>query len=274
MDISFLHHLDSAYPVMLKTISNPPYMLFYRGSLEAFSQKSVSIVGSRKVTPDGKLVTEKFAYEAAKSGVAVISGLAFGVDGFAHKGACKAYFEALDSDDDLSTLGKTVAVLPGSIDKIIPSSHKTLALNILKSGGCIISEYAPMIEIADWHFVKRNRIIAALSPATVVIEAPDGSGSLITADFALELGRDLMFHESCFSENAQKVNESVLQNLKNQYNKKNEIINENKVLSSARQFVLDGAPVIKDYEDYCRALAESPGTRSCSKNGQLELDLL
>lgn len=268
--IGFLRYSDSGYPAMLKTISNPPYLLFYRGNLEAFNAKSVSVVGTRQITPSGKKAAYDFAYEACKSGVTVISGLARGVDGMAHKGACEAYFDALEKNEDTGKIGKTVAVLPGSIDNILPAIHKTLAQNILNAGGCLISEYAPMTAIARWLYVKRNRIIAALSPATVVIEAPNASGSLITVDFALELGRDVLFHERCFSESARKVNEIVKRELEQKFNDKK--ITKAKMETSCEKYVSEGAPVIKDYEDYCRAMVEAPGLRQ-NKIKQLELNI-
>lgn len=268
-NIGFLKITDSEYPAMLKTLSNPPFLLFYRGSLEAFNQKSISVVGTRQITADGKKAALDFSKAASLSGVAVVSGLAKGADSFAHKGALEAYFDRIEEDKDTSALGKTIAVLPCAIDEITPSIHKKLAENIIKSGGCIISEYGPRILPANWHFVQRNRIIAALSPATVVVEAPNGSGALITVDFALEIGRDVMFHKACFGENAQKINEGVKQNLENQYN--NKLITKHKLEVSCEQFVRDGAPVIENYEDYCRCISEVPGTRSANKIQQLSL---
>ncbi|MCQ2584598.1 MAG: DNA-protecting protein DprA [Treponema sp.] len=271
LKIGFLKFTDSDYPAMLRTISNPPYMIFYRGALEAFSQKSVSVVGTRQLSPEGRKAAFGFAKAAASSGISVISGLAKGADGFAHKGALDASFSLLDKDDCVASLnvGKTVAVLPCCIDEILPGVHVKLAENIIKSGGCLISEYAPFTDFGNWHYVQRNRIIAALSPATVVIEAPNGSGSLITADFALELGRDVMFHKACFGDFAKKINEGVKKNLKNQYN--NKLITKHKLEVCCEQFVQDGAPVINDFEDYCKCLSEAPGTRSSNKIQQLEL---
>lgn len=270
LKIGFLRYSEFRYPAMLKTITNPPYLLFYRGNLDAFNAKSVSVVGTRQITPGGKKAAYDFAYDACKAGVTVVSGLARGVDGFAHKGACEAYLDALDKNEDTGKIGKTVAVLPASIDNIVPSIHKNLAQNILNAGGCLVSEYAPMSGIAQWLYVKRNRIIAALSPATVVIEAPNASGSLITVDFALELGRDVMFHENCFSENAKKINEAVKKELEIKFTEKK--ITKAKMETSAEKFVSEGAPVIKNYEDYCRALVEEPGVRQ-NKNMQLELNI-
>ena len=104
-----------------------------------------------------------------------------------------AYFDYIETGLDASALGKTIAVLPSAIDEVLPASHKRLAAQILQTGGLLLSEYEPGRVMEKWHFVARNRIIAGLSPATIVVEAPAGSGSLITADFALEMGRDVMF---------------------------------------------------------------------------------
>lgn len=271
LKIGVLKITESEYPCMLNTISNPPFLLFYRGDLSAFSMPSVSVVGTRRLSPEGKKAAFEFAKDAAQKGVCVVSGLARGADGFAHKGSVDAYFDLFEKTEDkigLEKLGKTIAVLPCNIDQISPAMHVKLAENILKTGGVLISEYAPFTDFGNWHFVQRNRIIAALSPATVVIEAPNGSGALITVDFALELGRDVMFHQVCFCENAKKINEGVKKNLENEYNNKK--ITKHKLEVSSEQFVQDGAPVIKDFEDYCRCLAEMPGTRNI-KIKQLEL---
>ncbi len=264
-----MRYTDGEYPVLLKQAVNPPYMIFYRGNTDAFSQKSVSVVGTRRISPEGRKACFDFAYQAALSGTAVVSGLASGADGFAHKGAVEAYFDVLEKNGDTEALGKTIAVLPSSIDVIMPHTNQKLAENILKSGGCLVSQYAPMCEFGNWHYVQRNRIIAALSPATVVVEAPNGSGALITADFALELGRDLMFHEVTFKEGAGKIREIIKTDLENRFALGQ--VSRHKLESSADSFVFDGAPVIKDYEDYCKCLAEMPGIRSADKIEQLSL---
>ncbi|MCF0242126.1 MAG: DNA-protecting protein DprA [Treponema sp.] len=269
MKINWLKWTDLEYPVMLKQIVNPPYLLFYRGALECFRQKSVSVVGTRKISAMGKLACLDFSKTASEAGVCVISGLANGTDSFAHKGCVEAYFNYLDEDKDISFLGKTCAVLPCGIDDIVPKTNVRLAEGILQSGGCLISEYAPLTPMADWHFVKRNRIIAALSPATVIIEAPNGSGALITADFALELGRDVLFHEVCFSKNAELINESVKKDLDKGFVKGT--VSKHKIESSSLRYVEDGAPVIKDYDDFCKSLEEVPGFRSCKNIKQLSL---
>ena len=166
----------------------------------------------------------------------------------------------MEAGQSLEGTGKTIAVLPSAIDNIVPASNKTLAANILKTGGCIISEYEPGLGVATWHFVARNRIIAGLSPATVVIESPPGSGALITADFALEYDRDLMFHESAVCEQANKLSEAVKSQLEKDFASGK--VSKYKVENSLKKFLDAGAPIIKDYKDYCECLAEEPGKRS------------
>ena len=193
-------------------------------------------------------------------GINVISGLANGADAYAHKGAVEAYFDFVEHNKDLSKLGKTIAVLPSSIDQIVPSSNKKLASQILQSGGLIISEYEPKLQLANFHFVGRNRIIAGLSSATVVIEAPSGSGALITADFALDYNRDVMIHEAAFGNTAEQVAQIVKKDLEVKFSSGS--ISKYKLENTLEKFVKDGAPVIKDYKDYCKARIEIPGTRS------------
>ncbi len=268
-NIGWLKVSDSGYPVLLKSITNPPYLIFVRGNKEALCGQTVSVVGTRQLSPEGKKAAFNFGYEASRAGISVVSGLALGADGYAHKGAVDSFMDSEENGEDCSSLGKTIAVLPCSIDQVAPVSHVKLAENIIKSGGCLVSEYGPLIPFASWHYVQRNRIIAALSPATVVVEAPNGSGSLITVDFALEFGRDVMFHEACFNEYAKKINETVKQNLEKQYNNKK--VTRHKLEVSVQGFVDEGAPVIRNFEDYCKCLRECPGTRSLNKIQQLEL---
>lgn len=267
MNIQVLIYTDPEYPELLRQISDPPYMLFCRGEAGLLSERSVSVVGTRRLSQNGKEAAKAFAYDASFDGCNVVSGLANGADGFAHQGAVNAWFDCVERNEDCSRLGKTIAVLPGSIDEILPASHRKLASQILNSGGLLISEYEPKLPMAVWHYVGRNRIIAGLSPATVVIEAPAGSGALITADFALENGRDVMFHEVTFSANANQISKIV----------KNQLVNEHaagkvskyKVENTPEKYLEAGAPVIKSYKDYLVALKETPGLRSYPVQGTL-----
>ena len=260
LGIQILLYTDPEYPELLRQIADPPYLLYCRGNVSILAEHSVSVVGTRKLTPAGKKAALNFAYDAVMDGCTVISGLANGADGFAHQGAVNAYFDAEEKGIDTAKLGRTVAVLPSSIDEIVPAGHKKLAAQILNTGGCLISEYEPGMDIANWHFVGRNRIIAGLSPATVVIEAPAGSGALITADFALDFGRDVMFHEAAFGEMAKQVSEGVKAELQTGLSLGK--VSRHKAENTPQKFLEAGAPVITGYSDYCKKLISAPGTEN------------
>lgn len=261
--IDILVHEDERYPELLRQIADPPYLLYCRGNVSLLTDsRSVSVVGTRKLSQAGKAAARQFAYDACVNGCNVVSGLANGADGFAHQGAVDAYFDYSERGLDTLKLGKTIAVLPSSIDEIVPASHKKLASQILESGGLIVSEYEPKMPIVNWHFVGRNRIIAGMSPATVVVEAPAGSGALITADFALENNRDVMFHEATFGNLAKQVAEMVGNQLEVEHAAG--LVSRYKLENRPEKFLEAGAPVIKDYKDYCKCLAEMPGMRSAA----------
>ncbi len=233
--------IDGAdFPAMLREMKDPPYMLFYRGNLEILKKQCVSVVGTRHCTVSAKEAAESFSMEAANDDCVVVSGLAFGIDACAHKGALSA------------DLGGTAAVLPGGIDNIAPKSNTRLAARILESGGVILSEYIPGTPAMNFRFVQRNRIVAALSPATVVIQAPPGSGAMLTAGLALDYNRELYFHAECFSKESEILTQSVIQKIKSDLS--NFKSAENKLNNSPAAFVKDGAQIIKDYSDYkkCR----------------------
>ena len=261
-NIGFVFYDDQEYPELLRQIPDAPFLLFYRGNVQVLQGRSVSVVGTRRVTPQGREAALSFACEAAKDGCNVVSGLANGIDGCAHQGALNAWFDACEKGGETAAagVGRTIAVLPSAIDEVVPYGHKKMASQILQSGGCLISEYEPGMNIANWHFVGRNRIIAGLSPATVVIEAPSGSGALITADFAIDYNRDVMFHEAAFGGLAEKVSKAVSRDLEKRFATGE--VSKYKIENRPEKFIKDGAPVIKDYKDYCKALAEMPGTRS------------
>ena len=253
--IGYLLYGEADYPALLKETVNAPFVLYYRGNKEALYSASVSVVGSRRVTPPGKKATFDFAYTAASQGFNVVSGLALGVDGEAHRGAVEAGFDRFDKTGEWSA-GKTVAVLPCGIDAVFPASHKKLAAGILKTGGVLVSEYVPGAPAEKFRFVQRNRIIAALSPVTLVTEAPDGSGALITADYALDYNRDLVFLSSCFSESAEAVRR--LEREKH----KSLAVNTKKTPSSIEKYLEMGAPVAENFEDLKKILSEAPGSRA------------
>ena len=265
--IGFALYTDALYPSLLREIPDAPFMLFYIGDISILSGKTVSVVGTRHVTPDGKAAAHDFAYDAVTEG-------AFGADAAAHSGAVDAYFDSIERGGGKAASGKTAAVLPCGCDTVVPKSNARLAHNILRSGGCILSEYVPGTESMPWRFVQRNRIIAALSPATIVVQAANGSGALITAQFALEYNRELMFHAAALSEAARKIGEASLRRLQKDFALGN--ISRSKLENSPERFLESGAPVIKDYKDFCVCLKEMPGGHSCKikSDGQLELPVI
>ncbi len=252
-------YCDAAYPALLREIPDAPFMLFYTGDISVLGGKTVSVVGTRQISADGIVAARDFAYAAAEDGVTVISGLAFGADGAAHSGAVDAYYDALENGAELPA-GRTAAALPCGCDTVQPASHVKLARRILSSGGCLVSEYVPGVLGERWRFVHRNRIVAALSPATVIIQAANGSGALITAQYALEYGRDVVFHQAAFSESAKKLAAAQKKRLEKDFALGR--ISRAKLESCPEKYLDAGAPVVKDYRDFCACLRERPGERS------------
>ena len=169
---------DADYPVRLRNIFEPPCLLYVKGQLPVIDEEvAVAMVGTRKASPYGVEAAEKIAYGLSRQGAVVISGAAAGVDSASHRGALRAG-------------GKTIAVLGNGLDVVYPAENEWLYRDIAASGA-LISEYPPGTAAEAWHFPVRNRIISGLSLATVVVEAPEKSGALITARHALEQGRDV-----------------------------------------------------------------------------------
>lgn len=169
---------DATYPARLRNIYDPPILLYGKGSMPLFDDEAtVSVVGTRKCTPYGVSAAEQLGFEMAKSGAIVVSGLAKGIDAAAHRGALRAG-------------GFTAAILGGGVDVVYPAENRRLYEDIAATG-VLLSEYPPQAEPEGWHFPARNRIISGLSLATVVVEAPERSGALITANTALEQGREV-----------------------------------------------------------------------------------
>jgi len=256
LGIKVILHDDSRYPEALRQIADPPFVLFVRGDESLLNGPCVSVVGTRRLSMAGREAAKSFAYDAAMDGCNVVSGLAYGADACAHQGALDAFYD----NPACESLGRTIAVLPCAIDEIVPYSNKRLAAQILQSGGCIVSEYAPGTPTQKRNFVARNRIVAGLSEATVVIEAPNGSGALITADFALEDGRDVFFHEAAFGEAAESISQTVKRGLENDFAVGR--VSKFKLENCPERFLKEGAPIIKDYKDFCVALTEMPGLRN------------
>jgi DNA processing protein len=178
--LRFLGRSDRAFPPLLRAIHDPPPGLYVRGGaeLDLLARTAVAVVGARACSAYGRHVARLLGRELAAAGLVVVSGLARGVDGEAHRGALEA-------------AGATVAVLGCGVDRDYPAAHAELAARITAAGGLIVSEYAPGVEPAPWRFPARNRIVAGLCAASVVVEARERSGALITADFALEEGREV-----------------------------------------------------------------------------------
>jgi DNA processing protein len=179
MEMTVIRRREAAYPPLLAQLHDPPAYIHLRGyaAAEMLHRKCVAVVGARSCSPYGAEVARMLGRELAAAGVVVVSGLARGIDGEAHRGALAGH-------------GATVAVLGCGIDRDYPRSHAGLARRVSETG-LLVSEYPPGVEPAPWRFPARNRIIAGLCAATVVVEARERSGALITADFALELGRDV-----------------------------------------------------------------------------------
>jgi DNA processing protein len=177
--LRWLGRSDARFPARLRAIHDPPIGLFVRGeaSLAVRDRPAVAVVGARACSGYGAAVAAELGRELARAGVLVVSGLARGVDGAAHRGALAA--------------GATAAVLGCGVDRDYPRAHAALAAAIARAG-LILSEYPPGVEPAPWRFPARNRIVAGLCDATVVVEARERSGALITADLALEEGREVL----------------------------------------------------------------------------------
>ena len=181
--VNFISIFSPLYPPLLKEIYDPPFILFYRGLLPSSYEKTVGVVGTRY--PSGAALTAAFdmGFGFGVNGVRVVSGLALGIDRHAHIGNMAAEMPA-------------IAVLGNGIDEIYPYANRKLAYKMLEDGGVIFSEYGPGVKPAKFTFPQRNRIISGIASAVVVVQAPKRSGALITADFAVEQGRDVYIHEA------------------------------------------------------------------------------
>ena len=172
---------DAEYPELLKKIPDPPFTLFVRGKIPPLTPRSLSVVGTRKHSTYAKMALEQIIPPLVNRGFVIVSGLALGIDALVHEYTLKAG-------------GKTVAYLGSSVvqREIYPASNQKLAEEIIKNDGAVISEYPPGFEPTAYSFPLRNRLIAGSTPATLVVEAPVGSGSLITAENAREYNREVL----------------------------------------------------------------------------------
>ena len=176
--ISFITRNDANYPKRLKDIYDAPFYIYVKGNISALNYDCVSIVGSRKCSKYGEIMAKKLAYNLAKQNKVVVSGMAKGIDAYAHKGC-------------LNAGGRTIAVLGSGINQIYPKENENLYYEILSNGGTIISEYDIYEKPLPSNFPARNRIISGLSDKLIVVEAGEKSGTFITVDFALEQGKDI-----------------------------------------------------------------------------------
>jgi DNA processing protein len=175
--VHIVHYWDASYPELLKKIYDPPILLYVKGALPVKNEKTLAVVGMRKASHYGNSVAEKLSKEMAEHGITVVSGLARGIDSWAHRGALKGG-------------GRTVAVFGCGLDTVYPPENGVLAGDIAQCGA-LISEFPMNTEPLAGHFPRRNRIISGLSSGTVVVEAGERSGALITAFMALDQGREV-----------------------------------------------------------------------------------
>ena len=175
---TIITYLDDDYPEMLREIYDPPMLLWVRGSIEVLSEPGIAVVGTRRATSYGLEQAESFAFELAKKGLSVTSGLALGIDAAAHKSTLKAG-------------GKTIGVLGSGIDVIYPQNHTELVAEIIDKDGAVISELAPGSAPDAQNFPERNRIVSGLTLGTLVVESGLKGGSMITAQSALSQNREV-----------------------------------------------------------------------------------
>ncbi len=178
LKISVITLKDEAYPRLLKQIYAPPPLLYYFGNLAPADDYPLAVVGTRKISGYGRQATEYIVSELAAAGLTIVSGLALGIDACAHQATVAAF-------------GKTIAVLGSGLDNIFPAANCRLAQNIIAGGGAVISEFPPGTPALKQNFPRRNRIISGLSLGTLVVEAGEKSGALITARYALEQNREV-----------------------------------------------------------------------------------
>lgn len=202
MDFKLISIGESSYPSPLLALEDPPESLYLTGELPKDYSNFLAIVGSREMSGYGKTTAKLFSSSLSREGLTIVSGLMYGIDSVAHEAS-------------LSVGGKTVAVLGSGFNKIYPKSNEKLLKKIINSGGAVISEYPPDFSPQRWTFPKRNRIVAAISlKGTLVVEAGERSGSLITASYADALNRPLYaVPGSIYSPTSKGTNQMIRDNL-------------------------------------------------------------
>lgn len=219
--ISSITLLDKEYPGLLKAINNPPAVLYAKGDTSLLNSSSIAIVGTRRITHYGREITELFARELASAGLTIVSGMAFGVDGVAHKAA-------------IDVNGKTIAVLGNGVDLAYPKENEKLYEEILDRKGLITSEYAPGMPPNNGTFPARNRIVAGLSMGVLVTEGAEDSGSLITANFGLEFGRPVFAVPGPITSQLSKAPLDLIEKGAKLVMRTEDILKELKISSSAK----------------------------------------
>jgi len=197
-----IYQAENNYPEKLKGIYAAPAKLYLLGDETILNKPSIAIIGCRQASDYGKKVAFHFAYELAKQGIVIISGLARGIDTCGHLGAVKAN-------------GQTISVLGSGFGHIYPAENKPLCKEIIQKGGAIVTEYEPNKRPEKMHFPARNRLISGLSNGVLVVEAKEKSGTLITVDYALEQGKDVfIIPGNITSNNSYGTNELIKQGAK------------------------------------------------------------
>ncbi|MEE0865361.1 MAG: DNA-processing protein DprA [Clostridia bacterium] len=201
-DIDIISINEEKYPKILKEIYDPPISLYVKGNTEILNNKAIAIVGCRDATEYGKKAAKYFSYNLSKDGINIVSGLARGIDSYAHIGNICAQDEESEKKQKTDKLkinmleynhqyGKTIAVVGNGLDIVYPKENIFLFDKIIETGGAIISEYPLGTKPDKMNFPARNRIVSGISKGIIVVEAKEKSGTLITVDFALEQGRDV-----------------------------------------------------------------------------------
>lgn len=200
--MKIIYQAEKNYPKKLQNIYAPPTSLYVLGDEQILNKPSIAIVGCRQASDYGKKVAFHFAYELAKQGIVIVSGLARGIDTCGHLGAVKAN-------------GKTIAILGSGFGHIYPAENKQLCKEIIQKGGAILTEYEPDSKPEKMHFPARNRLISGLSDGVLVVEAKEKSGTLITVDHALDQGKEVfIIPGNITSNNSYGTNELIKQGAK------------------------------------------------------------
>lgn len=201
-NIDLISIKSKEYPEMLKQIYDPPIAIYIIGEKQILNKMNIAIIGCRKCSEYGKNIAKQLAYNISKNKINIVSGLAKGIDVVSHIGTLQAR-------------EKTIAVLGNGLDTIYPKENISIAQEIIKTGGAIISEYPLGTKPERKNFPERNRIVSGMSKGIIVVEAKEKSGTLITVDFALEQGRDVfVVPGNIDSKNSEGTNELIKQGAK------------------------------------------------------------